>query len=110
MAEDDRYRRDIARHSTAQIAVRTFTLFFLDPKRSPMLRAVTYDAETVERAIELVRVLDVREPCQLWVEGCYICSLKTPSANSRKWLVVSRDGALARSASAKRSAYPRNAS
>ena len=84
--------------------MRKFTLFFLDLRLSPSLRAVTYDAESVARAIELVRLLKLGQRCDLWSEGSYICSLSSRPGRGGSWLVVSRDEEPAWLSSSMRSA------
>ena len=58
-----------------------------------MVRAVTFDAASTSRAIELVRVLAVADRCELWADGCYLCSLTTFANCGRKWVVISLEQA-----------------
>ena len=66
----------------------TFTLLLSNPKTKGA-RAVTFCAETADRAVELVRQLGLRDQCELWAEGSYVCSLKATRGRNSHWYLLS---------------------
>jgi hypothetical protein len=69
----------------------TFTLLLPDARYSKQTRAVSFSAETADRAVELVRQLGVPDECELWTEGTYVCSLKATRGRNARWVLLSAE-------------------
>ena len=69
--------------------MQTYTLLFRDFRGT--VRALSYKAQTAARAVRLIRDLPIRDKCELWTDGQYVCSLSMLAAR-RGWCVVSAEG------------------
>jgi hypothetical protein len=56
--------------------MQTYTLLFRDGSPSRSVRAISIEAPSAGQALFTLRSMPIRDCCELWSEGRYICSLQ----------------------------------
>jgi hypothetical protein len=74
--------------------MQTYTLLFRDPGNPRSIRALSLKAASAAQAIDFLRNLPLRDRCELWTEGRYVCSLRL-LGGSGGWCTVSADAPTA---------------
>ena len=68
----------------------TYTLLFQDAGTGRSIRAISFTAPSAHQAVLLLQHLPVRDRCELWTEGRYVCSLRLLGGRAG-WCTVSLD-------------------
>jgi hypothetical protein len=69
--------------------MQTYTILF---RRGETLgvQAVSFQAANAERAVLLARQFSIEDPCELWTDGQFVCSLQMVGKRGGHWMVASR--------------------
>ena len=70
--------------------MQTYTLLYQDPAAHGAIRMVSFKAQTAHRAVRLLREFPLRDKCELWTEGGYVCTLRVLPGRKR-WCVISSE-------------------
>jgi hypothetical protein len=73
--------------------MQTYILLLENPEQPGRIHAVEYAAPSAHHAVQVALGLQIPGRCELWTEGCFVCSLKALPGN-RPWLVASNDVAV----------------
>jgi hypothetical protein len=68
----------------------TYTLLFQDHGAGGSIRAISFTAPSAHQAVLLLQQLPIRDRCELWTEGRYVCSLSLLGGRTG-WCTVSLD-------------------